>query len=173
MEPQTPHVPLALIAGLSLLIVWRLVVRSRRLIARQAFKPWRARLTATLFPLLALALGVGALTVQPRQALWLLAGFVLGGALALRSLRLTLFEETPAGLFFTPEPRIGILLAVLLVGRVGWRLTQFFLVPAELADPPTAFFHSPATLLIFGTLAGHYAAYAAGLLRRLRVQRAR
>jgi hypothetical protein len=159
----TPSTALSL--GLAVLVVWRVYTRIRRLIGRQQLSRLRPWITVTLFPLLLLMLGVFSLA-HPPNALSLLAGAAVGIGLGVYGLRLTKFEATPAGLFYTPNAHLGIALSLLFIGRIAYRFAQLYLIGSDGASStPDAFLRSPWTLLIFGTLAGYYVCYAVGLLR--------
>jgi hypothetical protein len=155
---------LLLPAGIAALVGWRLYSRIRRMVGRQRLSPVRPWLTVVLFSLL-LALLLLASLAHPATALALAAGVAAGSALGLYGLRLTRFEQTPLGLFYTPNAHLGIALSLLLVARIGYRVAQLYFVSGALQEPATAFVRSPLTLLIFGTLAGYYVSYAVGLIR--------
>ena len=138
--------------------------RFRRLVGRQQLSNVRPWITVCVFPVLIALLFLGSFN-HPRNALALVAGLTLGAGLGTYGLRLTKFEETPAGLFYTPNAHIGIALSLLFLGRVIYRAIQLSLSAAPVTGPPTAVAYSPLTLLIFGTLAGYYVIYAVGLLR--------
>jgi hypothetical protein len=95
-------------------------------------------------------------------ALW--GGCAAGVALALWGLRLTRFERTAEGFFYTPNAYIGVGLSLVLVARILYRMEQLYLGGAAPASNPS-FARSPLTLVIFGLVAGYYTCYAAGLLR--------
>jgi len=152
-------------------ILWRRYERIRRLVVRRKSKGWRQWLAAIFFPLLVLLLG---------SAVWrnyaglagLAGGIAAGVALAVWGLRLTRFESTPQGLYYTPNSYLGIALSFLLISRILYRLFEMYDTDGVVAPPAAQDFGgSPLTLLIFGMLAGYYATYAAGLLRRRRTLR--
>jgi type VI protein secretion system component VasK len=94
--------------------------------------------------------------------------------LAVVALRLTRFEATPEGLFYTPNAPLGIALTTLMIGRIGYRMYEVWTIGPTLARDNTEFIRSPITLAIFGVLAGYYVAYAIGLVRwRFAVLRAK
>ena len=86
---------------------------------------------------------------------------LVGGVLGLR---LTRFEATPEGLFYTPSAHLGIALSTLLVCRIAYRFVVSGApgMGAGSSPPPPL---TPLTLLLVGTLGGYYSAYALGLLR--------
>jgi len=149
--------------GIAALVIWRMYSRIRRAIGRQQFSPGRVWLTLILFPLLLLVMALGTVG-HPTSAIALLAGAAVGTALGVIGHRLTNFEVSPQGLFYTPNAHLGIALSLLFAGRVAWRFIQLSYV-SNAAAPSASFVNSPLTLLIFATLAGYYVTYAIGLLR--------
>src|SRR5438046_6119107 len=89
------------------LVVWRMYSRFRRLVGRQRLSRIRPWITVTVFPLLVLLIAWVAHFNVERLA-WLAAGLVLGTLCALYALRLTRFEATTQGLFYTPNAHLGI-----------------------------------------------------------------
>jgi hypothetical protein len=137
-------------------------------IGRQRLSPLRPWLTVTLCPLLVVLLLLGSMAnpaTGPLVAAGLAAGVAAGVALGLYGTRLTRFEATPAGLFYTPNAHLGIALSLLLVLRIGYRILTIYLSGQALDAPSLQMHASPLTLAIFGTLAGYYVTYAIGLLR--------
>jgi hypothetical protein len=160
-----PATTFALIAPL---VAWRLYVRARRMVGRQLFKPWQAWCAAMLVPL-----GISALAVlasRSGESLAGLLGGVAGGiVLGKLGLRLTRFEPSTEGLYYVPSAHIGLLLTLLLVGRIAYRVfvhhgfAQDSALPtATVADLIVA---SPLTMVIVGLRLGYSAAYEAGMLR--------
>jgi hypothetical protein len=168
MAPQTLHV--LTMAAIAVLIVWRLYTRIRRVIGRQRLHPRRPWITLTILPLLLVLLSVSS-AGQPLLELALWGGMLVGVALGLFGLRLTRFEATSAGLFYTPSAHLGIALSTLLVCRITYRfITGGFPGSGATTSAPPAL--TPLTLLLVGTLAGYYCTYALGLLRwQARVRR--
>jgi len=145
-------------------VVWRVQRRFKRLVGRQhltAARPW---VTLAIFAVVLGLLVPPALADAARWP-WLAGGLVTGVVLGLTGLRRTRFEVTPEGLYYTPSLHLGILLTLLVVGRVLWRLVQIAAQPEALAGGHMTFVHSPATLGVFGLMAGYYVTYAVGLLR--------
>ena len=158
------HPSLTVTFGIAVFIIWRMASRMRRLIGRQRLSRWRPMFTVVFFPLLVVLLSFVALA-RPAAALALFAGCGIGVGLGVWGLRLTRFEATPQGLFYTPNRYLGLSLSLLLVARLGWRYLQLFGTDIGFGSSPADFGRSPLTLLIFGMLAGYYSSYAAGLLR--------
>jgi hypothetical protein len=81
-------------------------------------------------------------------------------------LRLTCFEVTGEGMFYTPSAHLGVALSTLLVCRIAYRFLNGGGFPgAGSGAPPAPPALTPLTLLLIGTLAGYYCTYAVGLLR--------
>src|SRR5579859_8167332 len=110
------------------LVAWRMYYRVRRLIGRQRSKAWRHWTAAIFFPLILGMLAAAALA-RPASAAVLAASIVVGVALAVWGLRLTRFEKTPEGIFYTPNAHIGIALSTLLVIRILYRFYEIATTP--------------------------------------------
>jgi hypothetical protein len=160
-----PHPSLFVSVGVGALVLWRVYSRVRRMIGRQKLSKIRPWFTVVVFPLLVGLLLLGSLA-HPLSARALVAGVGCGAALGVYGLRLTKFEPTPQGLFYTPNAHLGIALSLLFLGRLAYRVVQIYVLAGQAsAADPAEFTRSPLTLLIFGTLAGYYVMYAVGLLR--------
>jgi hypothetical protein len=151
------------------LVVWRFYTRIRRMIVRQQLSKVRPWITVCAFPILIVLFAVNAIVqpvAQPTALAALGGGLVAGIGLGVYGLRLTRFENTPQGLFYTPSAHLGIALSTLLIGRIGYRAFQVYSAPNPGgAPPPVPFTGTPITLLIFGALAAYYVTYAIGLIR--------
>jgi cytochrome b561 len=149
------------------LIGWRLYRRMRRLVGRQPSRTWRHAFSVAFLPLVLTLLALGAWLAHREDTLLALAGGIaVGAGLALWGLRLTRFEKTDDGWFYTPNARIGIALMALLVVRLVYR--AFELVGQSGLQPPNAsqdMMRSPLTMVMLGAVLSYYAAYSAGLLR--------
>lgn len=146
------------------LIVWRLYARMRRMVGRQRLTTVRPWLTVFIFPLVLLLILVGS-AFNPMNAGALVLGAAIGIGLGLYGTRLTKFEATPAGLFYTPNAHLGIALSLLLIVRLGYRFLRLHLAGGTVDPSSMQMGNSPLTLALFGTLAGYYVTYAIGLLR--------
>ena len=100
--------------GFGALILWRSYYRIRRLVGRQHLSKVRPWVTVTVFPLISVLLGSAALA-HPLLLGWLGGGIALGTGLGIYGLRVTKFETTPQGLFYTPSAHIGVALSVLFL----------------------------------------------------------
>ena len=151
------------------LIGWRLYSRVRRSIGRQPLSKMRPWVTLAIFPAIILLLGFAARGSGANLTL-LLTGIAAGTALAMFGLSKTRFENTPQGMFYTPNAHLGIALSALFTARVVYRMVQMYPMDPAAQPHPGDFANSPLTLAIFGLLAGYYCAYAVGLIRWRRSQ---
>jgi hypothetical protein len=156
-------------------LVWR---RVRRQFGRQPIQRKRMIFRIVLFSVIGAALALSGFH-RVELAEGLAGGVLIGATLGLLGLRLTRFEVDPLkGDCYVPNPWIGALLTVLLLGRLGWRMLVLFPqlqgTPATMAAPPTGQALSPLTMLVIGLLVGYYIAYFSGLLiHHRRFQQAR
>jgi hypothetical protein len=109
---------------------------------------------------------------NPAGLAWLAAGTIAGIGYGVWGLRLTRFEDTPQGYYFTPNARLGIVIAMLFVARIMYIGVDLYagqgsgVAPAPLTE-------SPLTLLSLGLAGGYFGTYSAGLLRwRRRLKKA-
>ena len=146
-------------------VIWRVYARVRRNVGRQPLRPKRMIARIVFFSIITVLAGAASLLYLPSLAA-LGGGLLLGVPLALVGLRLTRFEQTAEGKFYTPNTYIGIAVTMLLVGRIAYRMTALFGATAAGGQIPPALFQSPLTLIFFGVTAGYYIAYYAGILLR-------
>jgi ABC-type amino acid transport system permease subunit len=142
-------------------VLWRVYNRIKRLTSRQRSKTWRHRTTLVFFPLLLLALAAASLQTGPIALAGLAAGLPLGLVLGRIAIGKTRFEQVGAEFYFTPHAPIGMLIALLFMGRMGYRAYEYFALGSFAHHE---FVTSPLTLFIFGLLAGYYMSFAFGLL---------
>jgi hypothetical protein len=154
----TPTIPIVF-GGL---IAWSVYRRVRRNIGRQPLRPVRIIISLVIFSLVTVMLIFGSLAL-PKLLLGISSGVALGVGLGFLGLRLTKFETTEAGHFYTPNTSIGVGLSLLFVGRIIYRFWVLSNVAAEKGQPQPQLFQSPLTLLIFGLIAGYYIVYYIGL----------
>ncbi|MFZ6720141.1 hypothetical protein [Undibacterium sp. Ji49W] len=145
-------------------ILWRIVSRIRRMVGRQKYSGIRALITVCIFPLLIALVMFGAMRHEG-SVLIMLGGLAVGTGLGIYGHRLTKFENSPAGKFYTPNAHLGIALSVLLLGRIAWRMGALYFTTQSFSAPPGDFYGSHLTLFLFGMLAAYYISYAIGLLR--------
>ena len=146
------------------LVAWRVYARIRRAVGRQRLSTVRPWVTVVVFPLIAVLVLLTSF-LHPMTGAALVAGAAVGIGLGLYGTRLTRFEVTPAGLFYTPNAHLGIALSLLLVLRLGYRFVMLQMNAQQFDPQSMQLGSSPLTMAIFGTLAGYYVTYAIGLLR--------
>lgn len=170
MTPQA-IVPAVVIPALYAWVFYR---RVRRNFGRQPLQPTRFKVRIGILTLAAGALlFVAANNAAAFSAA--LAGLVVGAGLGVIGLRLTRFESSAEGFFYTQNTYIGVGLSALLIGRLVYR----YLVMSQSAGPtasmttgqygtnPFAASASNAlTLAIFTLLVGYYVTYFVGVLIR-------
>jgi len=160
---MTPNMIYALMIPLMAFAIWR---RVRGMFGRQPVRRSRMIGRIAVLGVVGALIALGGLH-NVRLLEGLLGGALAGAALAVVGLRLTRFERDAAGNdLYLPNPYIGGLLTVLLVGRLAWR---FLVTMPQLQDPAMAHSapamgNSPLTLAIFGLTIGYYICYFAGLL---------
>jgi hypothetical protein len=143
------------------LIAWRFYRRVRRNIGRQRLHPRRAVTSIIILSVVSILI-VGTSLRNANLLLGFGGGLLVGIALGFVGLRLTRFETTEQGHFYTPNTHIGIAVSLLLVGRITYRFMILRDVSTASHHPPPM--QSPLTLLIFGLVVGYYLVYQAGLL---------
>ena len=153
-------------------IIWRRVSRS---FGRQPIQRKRMIFRIVMFSIIGGVLALGGFH-QIALAEGLFGGVLLGGVLGLLGLRLTRFAADPVkGDCYVPNPWIGALLTVLLLGRLGWRLLVLWPGMQQASAlaatggsaapmPPMGYASSPLTMLVIGLLVGYYIVYFSGLL---------
>ncbi|HEY5232756.1 MAG TPA: DUF1453 domain-containing protein [Verrucomicrobiae bacterium] len=143
------------------IFAWSIFRRIRRNIGRQPLRPRRAITSIVILSAVSILIVSTSL-----QNISLLLGFggglLLGGLLGLVGLRLTKFETTDEGHFYTPNMHIGIALSVLFVGRFLYK----YISSGNASAPPNLGvpFQSPLTLFILALTVGYYLVYQTGLL---------
>jgi hypothetical protein len=141
------------------LMAWSVYRRVRRNIGRQQLRPRRTIVRLVILCILSALIALLGLQF-PRILFGFGGGLLCGAALGFVGLKLTQFETTEEGHFYTPDTRIGVALSLLLVGRILYRMmtNQFSFSPGQPPPPP-----SPLTYLIIGLTIGYYVVYSIGL----------
>jgi len=142
------------------LLAWRVYRRLRRNIGQQPLRPRRIITSIVIFSVLSVVFFISYARFT-EVLLGLGGGLLLGALLGLLSLRLTKFETTDLGHFYTPNTHIGVGLTTLFVGRMIYRFWDFNSGTAPPHGPPPL--KSPLTLFFFGLIAGYYLVYYIGL----------
>ena len=143
-------------------IAWRVYMRARRNIGRQPYKPMHLQASIAIFTTVLVVFAY--LGLRHPMTLVALAGGLAGScALAWWGVRLTKFERTPQGAFYTPNTALGLGVSALFIGRILYRMVALSGTNAVAAPQP---FQSPLTYFLFGLSAGYYIVYAIGVLIR-------
>jgi hypothetical protein len=152
-------------------LVWRVYSRLKAMMARQRSIVSRHWTGLGVFAAMVLVPASELVSRLPMLG-WLALGTVAGIGYAIWGLRLTRFEDTGEGYYFTPNARLGILIAMLFAARILY--IGFELYANQGSNLPTPrFTDSPLTMLAVGLTAGYFGAYSAGLLRwRRRLKKA-
>ena len=162
--------PTLVLLILTPLLVWRIYSRLKRLMLRQPSLLWRHWLGATALPVATVIVAVNALPNM--LGLAILSLCVSAGAwLSVSGLRLTRFEHVGKEFFFTPNRRLGLLIAMLFVARLMYRGFEVYVNYSEGVPTPQDFANNPITLAAFGLLAGYFTGYSVGLVRWRRANR--
>lgn len=147
------------------LVAWRMYARLKRLLRRQEFHRRKSLTSAVVFSLLALLM-LTSTVANPSLLPGCVAGAAIGIGLAFIGLRLTRFEVTPAGFFYTPSVHIGIVLSIAVLVRIGYRVVRLNVGTFEMSQHPSVELgQSALTLALVAILFGYYATYSIGLLR--------
>ncbi len=163
MTPQA-LLPLAFIP-LALFAVYR---RYKRHVGRQPMQPVQLVVRASIMLVLGIVLSISAwphIDVLESGAV----GLTLGLALAIAGIRLTRFESTRDGIFYTPNISIGLAITGLLLGRLLYRFVVLYpsmqaAAQANDADAFSAIHKSPLTFGIFALIIAYYVVYNIALL---------
>ena len=151
----TPWIPYLL----PLLLGWVYYRRIRRSFGPQPWQPRRTVLRLVVLVLVAAMLGLAA-TVVPRSGPALAGGAVAGLLLGWIGVRHTHAEWRAGVRTYIPNPWIGGVLTLVLLGRLAWRYLHAGGLQA--AGQPSAL-----TLGLAAALVAYGLAYSIGLLRRM------
>jgi hypothetical protein len=142
------------------LIAWSFYRRVRRNIGRQKLRPRRVITSIVIFCIVSLLIVIVSLQ-NPNLLMGFGGGLLAGAALGFVGLRLTRFETTEEGHFYTPDTRIGIAISLLLIGRLCYR---YWMLRNNAYTPNHPLpMQSPLTFLIIGLTFGYYLVYYVGL----------
>jgi hypothetical protein len=146
------------------LAIWRIYTRLKRLMGRTRSELWRHYFAAVV---MSGVLGVLAATLLGKWDAFaaLVVGGVVGAALGYRNMQLTRLENTPEGFFYTPNRRLGLMVAMLFISRLIYRLFEAYLHMHDHLPMDPDFVGNPLTAVLFGLLAGFYACYGVLLIR--------
>lgn len=152
-------------------LVWRVYSRLKTMMARQ--RSIVSRHWTGLGVFLAMVLvPASELVTRPAMLGWLAVGTAAGIGYGVWGLRLTRFEDTDEGYYFTPNARLGLLIAMLFFARVLY--VGFEIFANQGSNMPTPrFTDSLVSMLAVGVTGGYFGTYSAGLLRwRMKLKKA-
>ncbi|HEY0062375.1 MAG TPA: hypothetical protein VGC21_09660 [Telluria sp.] len=144
-------------------LVWRVYTRIKAQMLRQRSIMQRHYTGLGVFTAMAVVPASQFIT-QPATLAWLLVGVVGGIAYGVWGLKLTRFETTREGYFFTPNPRLGLVIAMLFVACLMYIAFEIYANQGS-GNPTPKVTDYPFTLPSLGLVAGYFATYSAGLLK--------
>jgi hypothetical protein len=150
------------------LIGFALYRRLKGTFGKQRLAPRRMVVRMVLLSVVCTLL-VGTSPPPPAGLIAAAAGIAGGVLLAVVGLRLTTFETTSDGKFYTPNGWIGLGVAALLLGRLAARfltLPERMAAVHDRASPIQAMQRTPLTLGLFFLLAAYYVGYYGSVLLR-------
>jgi hypothetical protein len=149
-------------------LVWRVYTRLKTQMQRQ--RSILTRHYTGIFVFVAMILVPASELLANLPALAALAAGTLGGiGYGIWGLKLTHFEETDEGYYFTPNARLGIVIAMLFMARVLY--IGFELYANQ--GPAPRFTDSLLTMLVVGLTGAYFGTYSIGVLRwRMKRQKA-
>ncbi len=143
------------------LLVWRVYLRVKGMMLSQRSILSRHYTGLIVFAGMVLVAGSEVMR-QPALLGWLGIGTAAGIAYAVWGLRLTRFDNTTV--FYTPNARLGMVIAMLFVARVMYIGVEIY-ANQDNGAPTPGFTDSPLTLLAIGLTGGYFGTYSAGLIR--------
>ena len=146
-------------------LIWRFYHRFRRNVGRQTVHTKRM---VTLMSLMTIALaGLTYWTFEePDMLIAIWGGLAVGAVIGAIGFRLTTFEYTPQGRFYTPNAYLGIVISMLLVGRLAFRFFALYADSKFKSGHYFTFNPSPLTLVMLGLTFGYYIVYSSSVLLR-------
>lgn len=145
------------------ILVWRIYSRVKAAMKRQRSIMQKHYTGVIAFSVL-LLVGFAQLVDQPPSLAWLAVGAAGGIAYGVWGLKLTRFETPREGYFFTPNARLGLIIAMQFVAAVMY--VGFEIYANQGSGKPTPRVTEYAFFLpSMGLMAGYFGTYSAGLLR--------
>jgi hypothetical protein len=145
------------------LLVWRIYTRIKSRMTRQRSIVSRHYTGVLVFGAMILV-PAAQLLGHPYNLAALLVGAAGGIGYGVWGLKLSRFEATEQGYWYTPNARLGIVMAMILVARLLYYGIEIYANQGK--DIPTPqLTESPLTMLCVGLTAGYFGCYSAGLLR--------
>lgn len=145
------------------LLVWRIYARLKGIMLRQRSILQRHYTGAGVFSAVPL---VAASQVAPELPMlgWLAVGVAVGIGYGIWGVKLTRFETVKEGYFFTPNLRLGMVIAMLFVASILY--IGFEIYANQGSGQPTPRVTDYVFFLpCLGLMTGYFATYSVGLLR--------
>lgn len=152
------------------LLVWRIYRRIQAQLTRQRSIVSRHYTGILVFGAMILV-PVAQLLGNPYNLAALLVGAGGGIGYAVWGLKLTRFEANPQGYWFTPNARLGMVMAMILVARILYIGVEVYANQGTGATVERLT-ESPLSMLCVGLTAGYFGWYSVGLMRWRRKMRA-
>ena len=150
------------------ILVWRVYRRMQQHLGRQRSIMSRHYVGVMVFAGIILIIAAQ-VSHSPLLLAWLGLGTAAGIGWGVYGLRLTRFED--ATQTFTPNKRIGMLVAMLFIARLMYVGVEYY-ANQQSAGVVKQFQDNPLTLVPLGLMAGYFATYSAGLMRwRLKLRK--
>jgi hypothetical protein len=153
---------IALLA-LAPVLVWRVYSRIKAQMTRQRSIMQRHYTGLGVFTAMALV-PASQFLAEPALLAWLSIGVIGGIAYGVWGLKLTRYETTREGYFFTPNARLGLIIAMLFVACLMYIGFEIYANQGS-GKPTPKVTDYPFSLPALGLVAGYFATYSAGLLR--------
>ena len=145
------------------LLVWRIYSRVKGMMKRQRSIMQKHYTGAGVFFAIILV-SAGQLVHETGPLGWLLVGAAMGIAYGVWGLKLTKFETAKEGYFFTPNMRLGLVMAMQFVAAVMYIGFEIYAAQNSMQPTPRVteyIFFMPS----LGLMAGYFGTMSAGLLR--------
>lgn len=144
-------------------LVWRIYSRLKSSMGRQRSVMQRHYTGALVFIALAV-LPASQFVSEPAMLGWLAIGVAMGIGYGVWGLKLTRFETLPDGHFFTPNLRLGMVIAMLFVACLLYIGFEIYANQGSGLPTPRVTDY-PFFLPCLGLVAGYFGTYSVGLLR--------
>jgi len=144
-------------------LIWRIYSRVKGMMKRQRSIMQRHYTGVGVFTAIVLVTG-SQLVHQPGSLAWLAIGTAMGVGYGVWGLKLTRFESVKEGDFFTPNARLGLVIAMLFVAAVMYVGFEIYANQGTMSATPKVtdyVFFMPC----LGLMAGYFGMYSAGLVR--------
>jgi hypothetical protein len=159
MHPDFSPIGAILLAALLVFVLYRRFCRS---FGQQPLLPLRMQLRILLLLIVGCLLLPSALR-SSAFLLAVLAGVAAGVALALWGAARTRFVRSADRLYYVPHTYTGIAVALLLIGRLAYRMIQVY-GSTDQPNSAAALVRSPLTVGLYFVLMGYYVCYYSAVL---------